>query len=96
MGEERKKEKDLHPFQQFIRRDFWYILVIMFALFACIYTILHTGEYVDNCNQYWEEQFIEKGCSCTGQRFKEPIGLMFGTNYSMEVEDENQDQNTNT
>lgn len=48
-------------FKEWLKRDFIYIVLILFALFACIYTVGHVQDYMNDCNEHWAEQF-EKNC----------------------------------
>jgi len=47
---------------QFIQRDFLYIVVCLFALFACLYIILSVQTYQDHCNEFWHNQTEQ--CTC--------------------------------
>lgn len=42
------------------------ILILLFALFACLYTIMTMKQYEQQCNEHWTVQFWEhmKDCSC--------------------------------
>lgn len=58
---------DKDKFKAFIRRDFFYILLLLFALFACIYTWYSVDDIVYETNQHWIEQFDRCGCLCLGE-----------------------------
>ena len=50
--------------KQFIKRDFWYILVLCLALCGCIYTMYHVDAELDKCNDAWQE-FVDEHCACS-------------------------------
>lgn len=60
----KKKIKIEERIKLLIQRDLLYIIAIIFVLGAVIYTLLHTGEYVDDCNNTWQE-FVESKCTCS-------------------------------
>lgn len=59
MEEQIKKEIWL---LKWIQNDFWYILICLFALFACMWTIYGSMEYQNQINDFWYEQIEE--CVC--------------------------------
>lgn len=50
--------------QEFVRRDFMYIVVVLLALFACLYTLGSVKEYNNQCNAHWEQQIKDAGGFC--------------------------------
>ena len=51
-------------FKEFLVRDFWYILVMLIALFACFYVWDHQDDMLRECNDHWLEQWEECNCMC--------------------------------
>lgn len=47
---------------EYIQSDYIYIVVLLFALLACLYTIEAVGSYQQECNQYWVDQLNETDC----------------------------------
>ena len=52
-------------FFKFIKRDFLYISLLLFALIACVYTIGHVQGYINQCNEQWVEGLESQNCYCT-------------------------------
>jgi len=50
------EEKKQSRLSEFIKRDFWYILICLFALFSCVVTIDDAGDYQRDCNEHWLKQ----------------------------------------
>ena len=50
--------------QEFIKRDFWYILVCMIALLGCIYTLHQGNNMINTCNEVWSE-YLDTYCVCS-------------------------------
>lgn len=53
---EKTKKFDAVDLMDWLKRDWYVVLVLVFALFACIYTINNTGKYVNACNEHWTQQ----------------------------------------
>jgi len=51
--------------QEWVRKDFWYILICMLAIAACVYTYNDVGNKIQECNVNWATQLTECGCICT-------------------------------
>jgi hypothetical protein len=45
--------------REWLKRDFVYIVLVLFALLACLLTLANVGEYQQQCNEHWQTQ-IEK------------------------------------
>ena len=39
------------------KKDKYIIIILLFALFACIYTIASADSYQNECNNHWSEQY---------------------------------------
>lgn len=46
----------------FWKRDAVYIVLCVFALLACVYTLSQAGKYSQACNDHWEKQ-VERLCT---------------------------------
>lgn len=55
MNENNKKNKTINLID-WIKKDWYVIVVLIFALFACIYTLNNTNKYINECNEHWQEQ----------------------------------------
>lgn len=51
---------------ELIKKDRIYIILLLLALLACMYTIYTVGDYQEKCNEHWEEQFSNGNCVCKG------------------------------
>ena len=49
--------------REFIKRDFWYILLLMLAVLGCMYTMHQINNVTNACNQAWSE-YIDTYCTC--------------------------------
>lgn len=49
-------------YSMFIKRDLLYIVVVVFALAACLYTLYSVGDYQQLINEHWEQQWEQSGC----------------------------------
>jgi len=47
--------------KEWIKKDFIYIVVILFALLACMFTLQQSTEIMQECNDNWAEQL--EGCT---------------------------------
>jgi len=47
---------------EWVKRDLLYIIVILFALLACFYTIYIQGDCQEKCNDRWEKQLEDSNC----------------------------------
>lgn len=45
-----------------IKHDSIYIVLIILALGACAWTIMHVGDYVDECNERWTVEMDKLVC----------------------------------
>ena len=54
-------------FSDWLKRDFIYIVVSLFALFACIWTIGSANDFQTDCNIHWEEQMNTCNCQCNNR-----------------------------
>ena len=61
--QDKQKRNITNILMEVIKRDLLYIIVIIFCLGAMMYTTEHTGAYVDECNEQWEQQVREQ-CIC--------------------------------
>jgi len=63
--------------KEFVKRDFWYILVCMLAILGCMYTLHQNNEVLNTCNTVWAE-YVEDHCAC---------GMSYGDimNFSLPV-----------
>ena len=48
--------------KKYLQRDGLYIIVCLFALFACIWTLGAIDDYKNDLDTYYINQMIEKGC----------------------------------
>ena len=39
-----------------VKRDALYIVLVVFALLACLYTLWSVSDYQEKCNAHWEAQ----------------------------------------
>ena len=71
---------------EWIKRDALYIIVILFALLACVYTIYLSTDCQQKCNENWIEQLEDSGCfmSDTNEIEWEFINGIEDTNYYTE------------
>lgn len=53
---------DAQRLKDFIKRDFIYIILLLFALFACLYTMYQVTEVQVECNNRWLEQLNQSEC----------------------------------
>ena len=75
-----------------IKRDLLYIIVIVFCLGACLYTLYNVGSHVDSCNDQWIA-WVEDKCVCRNQA----QGLVpIDYNYIMEGYNGTEDRDTDT
>lgn len=62
--------------KEFVQRDIIYIVVCLFALLACLYTVLTIETYQEQCNQYCLEYIDTCECNCENEY------IPFDDNYS--------------
>ena len=75
---------------EWVRSDFWIIIILLLALLGCLYTINSVGNYQQAINDAWEIQWEQSGCS---EPYKIPaIDYKYIGGYDNEIND--QDQNT--
>jgi len=68
-----------------LKRDGLYIVLLLFALLACAYTIYNIGAYQEKCNNYWLDQLATGNCKCQSYaEFNESFTLPL-LNLSFEV-----------
>lgn len=82
-------------FKEFLRRDFIYIIVCLFAVLACLYTIYTVSDYQQQCNEYWLQQWEESGCFQQPDTFNESFILPWSDNSEGGITNENQDNDNN-
>lgn len=46
--------------KRWAKRDGLYLIVILLSLSACVYTLDHVDEKIEECNQYWIEEYNKK------------------------------------
>lgn len=77
-----KEEKEiLDHVLAWARKDSMTIIIMILVLAACGWTLYHTGEIQESCNEHWIEQF--KSLDCTERRFNDSIGNL---NISFNIE----------
>lgn len=54
---------------QWIRKDFWYLILLGIALLALLWTMLDAKTYEAQCNEYWLQAIQKCECAC----FQQPI-----------------------
>lgn len=57
----------MNDYLNFIKRDAIYIILIIFALAACIYTLTTVDKAIDKVNENWKRQLIKYNCVCSSQ-----------------------------
>ena len=57
------KEKKL---LDWLKRDFYVIIVLLVALLGCLYTLYYSQEAIQGCNEHWVQEFKDKHCTCSG------------------------------
>ena len=51
---------------EFVKKDFIYIVLLLFAVIACLYTLGEGAEINKECNEHWIKEFEDKQCTCGG------------------------------
>lgn len=46
----------------FVSNDKWYLILIAFTLFACLYTVLHVDDKVNEVHEQYQEFFDNNEC----------------------------------
>jgi len=73
-------EKILEFLWNYWKKDRIVILILVFSLLVCLYTINSVDKKIDNCNAHWIEQYEVLSDKCGYDGLIVPI-----LNYSLEV-----------
>lgn len=57
------EEKQLfNQLMAWVQRDMIYIILMILVLGACAYTLMHTDNINDSCNEHWVQQWKQSSC----------------------------------
>lgn len=79
---ENNKKPEAEGLVGWVKRDWPVILVLLFALAACLYTYNYVGSYVNACNEHWIEQVQPIIDRCSYGELDSPVF----TNYNMTID----------
>lgn len=85
---EKDKTNIIDRLEAWAAKDWWVILVAIFCLLACMYTINSVSKYQDQINNAWVEMWDNSGCA---SKYSEP-NITF--NWRGEYENTYRDKDT--
>jgi len=76
--------------KEWIKKDFWIILLCMITILICIITMINTERVVEKVNQHWFEEMKTCNCFCdNGNNYDFRINEMEMVDYDYKDFDKN-------